>query len=319
MSLSSLRVSAPALARPVMHVLLTSAVCSLSLSLSALPVDAAEPAVKEANGRVIAAYDYGHLNSDDVFQFTPPPTILTQAPEVDTDAVGFTSFYTIPVADQFGARVFGAVDWAKSHTDGFDDLESVGLLMGGEAFWRDPEVGEVGLGTFYEFRDAELFRSDIDRTAVDRSEHTAGVRAFGKLFLDQVFGYGPIDLDLSVRFSDSDIDDNGSFSAERTYAARGGAKLYFADNFSVRLGGAWSRTNFGTTSFIEDRLFEADARLLLPSMPSVTLGGGFFLGTREEAPGGFQNYGRQFGGVGVSVEVAFPGAASLVELNRYYF
>ena len=141
----------------------------------------------------------------------------------------------------------------------------------------------------------------------------------GKLFLDQILGFGPIDLDLSGRFSDSDIDNNGSFSAERTYAARGGAKLYFSDNFSLRTGGAWTRTNFGTGNYVEDTVFEADARLLVPSMPSVTIGAGFFIGDREESPRGFQNYGRQYGGLSVSVDVSFPGATSLVELNRRYY
>lgn len=298
---------------------LVSLLTAVAAFAFALPAAAGDPAVKEANGRFIVGYDYAHVNADDVFRFTPAPTTLTRADESDTDLVSFTGFYTLPVADQFGTRVYGSINWSKVHVDGLDDLRSTGLLMGADAFWRDPAVGEFGAGTFYEFRDSELFRSEIDFTVTDKSEHTAGVRAYGKLFLDQILGFGPIDLDLSGRFSDSDIDDNGSFSAERTYSARGGAKLYFSDNFSFRAGGAWTRTNFGSATFIEDRVFEADARLLVPSMPSVTIGAGFFIGQREESPRTFQNFGRQYGGLRVQVDVSFPGATSLVELNRRYF
>jgi len=295
---------------------------TLGLALFASSVSFAEgPAVKASNLRVIANYDWTHVNSDEVFQFSPTPG-LVQAMAIDVDSGGFTGIYTFPILDDesFGARVMGSADFSKINSSplpegrpnaGQETLRH-GLTLGGEVFWRDPTVGEFGVGTFYSFADAET-------DSADRSEHTAGVTAFGELFLNDFLGYGPVDLDASVAFSDSDIDDNGSFSAERSYTGRWGATLYPNDSFSLRTGGVYSRTNFGTSEHSALIGFEADARILLPLEPLVTLGAGFEVGKFEVAPNGVQNYGSMFFGLGFSVTISFADAQSLLELNRNFY
>ena len=279
---------------------------------------AGEPAVQEANGRFIANYDYIHVNSDDIFRFSSPAG-LTQAIEVDIDSGGFTGIYTTPINNEFGARVIGGPTFSKIHVDTLDDLTSYGFLAGGDVFWRDPAVGELGFGTFYNFADAERFRSTSDLTSVDRFEHTAGVHAYGKMFVNDFLGIGPVDLDASATFSDSDIEDNGSLSAERNYGARWGATLYPSDSFALRVGGRYSRTNFGDGSFQQQTVMDVDAQVMIPSRPNVILAAGFFVGTTEEAPEGFQNYGRFISGIALSATISFPGADALVDLNRRFF
>lgn len=281
----------------------------------------ADPAVKEANLRIVADYNFDHVNSNDAFQYTPGPTTLTSIQEVDIDSGGFTGFYTFPLSGEaYGARVYGGPTFSERSADVFarvvpnvrDTVKRVGVDLGGDVFWRDPTVGEVGIGTFYQFSAAEAGETD-------RSEHNAGVRAYGKLFVDDFASYGPFDLDVSAVFSDADIDDNGSLSAERTYTARGGARLYPNDSFSLRVGGVYSRTNYGDTSFSEMRAMEVDADLLLPMASAVTLGAGFRVGTIDEAPVGFQNYGRFFFGLAFKATISFTDAKSLLELNRHFY
>ena len=272
---------------------------------------AGDPAVQEANFRFIGNYD-------DVFRFTAPAG-LAQAVEVDVDAGGLTGIYTMPISDELGVRMIGGPTFSKVHVDGVDDLQSYGLMAGGDVFWRDPAVGELGVGTFYNFAESERFRSTSDFRSVDRSDHTAGLHAYGKFFIKDLWGFGPVDLDASGNFSDSNIDDNGSLSAERNYGARWGATLYPGDGFSVRLGGRYSRTNYGDLSSQELTVMDLDAKVLIPSKPNVILGAGFFMGTTDESPNGFQNYGRFISGIAISATISFPGADSLVDLNRRFF
>ena len=286
---------------------------TLGLALFANSVSFAEgPAVKASNLRVIANYDYTHINSDEVFEFSP--TRLVNVAEVDIDSGGFTGIYTFPFLEDesLGARLIGGANFSKVHADTFEETKRHGLDLGGEVFWRDPSVGEFGLGTFYEYADAVT-------GPTDRSEHTAGVTAFGQVFVNDFLGYGPVDLDISAAFSDSDIEDNGSESAERTYAGRWGATLYPSDTFSVRTGGVYSRTNLGTGTHVRVVGFEADARLLLPVEPLVTLGAGFEVGDYEVGANGVQNYGSMFFGIGFSVTISFADAQSLLELNRNFY
>ena len=280
---------------------------------------AGDRAVQEANFRFIANYDYIHLNSDDVFRFTAPTEPEGVGVEVDTSAGGFTGIYTMPIGNEFGARIIGGPTFSKIHVDTVDDLKSYGLMAGGDVFWRDPAIGELGVGTFYNFAESEQFRSTSDFRSVDRFDHTAGVHAYGEFFINDLLGFGPVDLDASVNFSDSNIDDNGSLSAERNYGARWGATLYPGDSFSVRLGGRYSRTNYGDLSFQQQTVMDLDAKVMIPSKPNVILGAGFFMGTTEEAPNGFQNYGRFISGIAISATISFPGADSLVDLNRRFF
>lgn len=315
-------------------VLLIAGVFSASSLMVAAPSQA-DPAVKEANVRIVADYNFDHVNSNDAFQYTPPPTTLGSIQEVDIDSGGFTGIFTFPVAEAFGVRVYGGPTFSKTSIDQFAtvrvsplvsprvSIERFGLDVGGDVFWRDPNVGEAGIGTFYQFSSVDAGNVDDEFVgagrSINRSEHTAGVHAYGKLFLDDFIGYGPLDLDLSANFSDSNIDDHGSLSAERTYTTRGGARLYPNDHFALRIGGVFSRTNFGDTAFSEIRGMEVDADVLLPMARAITLGAGFRVGTVDEAPVGFQNYGRMFFGLAFKATISFTDAKSLLELNRHLY
>lgn len=279
----------------------------------------AEPAVKQASARVVAAYDWVHVFSEEAYRVDPPPATLSDAQEIDIDAGGFTGFYTFPIDEQFGARAFAGPTFSKVHPDTRDELSSYGLLLGGDAFWRDPTLGELGLGTFYLFEDAEVASPDGQFRALERNEHTAGVRAFGSIFLTGVFLLGDADVDASMRFSDSDIDSDGNASAQRNYSAQGGLRIYPTNHFSMRVGGRWSRTNFGTGEHVEQQVMDVDFDVLLPMAPNITLNGGFTVGTREEQIENFQRFGRMVLGFGVSATVSFTDAVSLLELNRHYY
>jgi hypothetical protein len=67
------------------------------------------------------------------------------------------------------------------------------------------------------------------------------------------------------------------------------------------------------------RAMEVDADLLLPMASAVTLGAGFRVGTIDEAPVGFQNYGRFFFGLAFKATISFTDAKSLLELNRHFY
>ena len=293
---------------------------ALVLAFVAAPALAEGPAVREANFRVAADYSWTHLFSDDVFRFSPAPTTLVSAAEVDIDAGGFTGVYTMPLTDlgeQFGARVYGGPRFGKVHPDTFEETKTYGMTLGGDVFWRDPEVGEIGVGSFYDFVYSEQGANPAPGS-IDRSDHEAGVTAFGRLFFGDGSGLS-VDLDAATAFSDANIDDNGALSAERTYSAVGGIRTYFNDHASVRLGGLWSRTNFGTTEFVEDRLATIDVEALLPTSTNVILGGGMVIGKRDTGSPGFQNFGRLVYGINLQATVSFAGAESLLELRRNFF
>lgn len=294
---------------PLLPVLALASVASLA----AWSASAAEPAVREANFRVGGDYEYLHVFADDVFQFVPGPTTLTSAAEIDIDSGGFTGTYSFPLlVESLGARVYGGPRFGKTHADTFEETTLHGLDLGGEVFLRNPELGEAGFGTFYTYFDTKTGK-------VDRSEHTAGVEAFGKLFFGDRDSGTPIDIDIRMSFSDSNIDDNGSFSADRTYSTIGGVTAYFHPRAAVRLGAVYARRNLGTNEFLETRAATIDLDVLLPTERNVILGGGFIVGKREEAPAGFQNFGRMIFGIRLEATVSFTGAESLVELRRTLF
>ena len=289
---------------------------ALLLSLAASTATAGEaPAVREANFRVSGDYTWLHYFSEEAFQFRPGPTELVDIEQVDIDDGGFTATYVAPLpslGDEFGVRAFAGPRFTKTHVDVVSTTETYGVTMGGDVFWRDPAVGEAGVGTFYAWDESE-------RGSVERSNHEAGVVAFGKLFLGTPGQGLPLDLDLNLAFSDADIDSGGADSAIRTYSADGGVRAYLNDHAAVRLGGIWSRTNLGATDHVEDRFATIDLEVLLPTDRNVILGGGFIVGKRNESFIEFQNYGRFVFGITPNATVSFTGAESLAELRRNFF
>ncbi len=300
-------------ARPLCSALL---LLLLALLVPSSAIAGEEPAVREANFRIRGDYTWLHYFSDEVFQFTPGPTTLVDVQEVDIDDGGFTGTYVMPLAvlgDEFGARVFAGPRFSKTHPDVAEETKNYGFATGGDVFWRDPAVGEVGIGTFYEWDESET-------GSVDRSNHEAGLLAYGKAFFGTPGQGTPIvDLDLTLAFSDADIDSSGANSANRTYSANGGVRAYFNDHAAVRLGGVWSRTNLGSTDHVENKLATIDLEVLLPTQKNVILGGGFIVGDRTEAFSAFQNYGRLVFGITLNATVSFTGAESLAELRRNFF
>lgn len=282
-------------------------------SSSALAGEA--PAVREANFRIRGDYTWLHYFSDEVLQFTPGPTTLVDIQEVDIDSGGFTGTYVTPLAalgDEFGLRVFAGPRFSEIQPDVSRDTQAYGFTTGGEVFWRDPAIGEVGAGTFYAWDESES-------GSVERSNHEAGVLAYGKAFFGTPGEGTPFDLDVTLAFSDADIDSSGANSADRTYSANGGVRAYLNDRTAVRLGGVWSRTNLGQTDHVEDKLATIDLEVLLPTARNVVLGGGFIVGDRTEAFSAFQNYGRMVFGITLSATVSFTGAETLAELRRNFF
>ncbi|MCR9092798.1 MAG: hypothetical protein NXI30_01150 [bacterium] len=289
---------------------------ALLFSLAASTASAGEaPAVREANFRVIGDYTWLHYFSEEAYQFRPGPTELVDIQQVDIDDGGFTGIYVAPLAalgDEFGVRAFAGPRFSKTHVDVADETETYGVTMGGDVFWRDPAVGEAGLGTFYAWDESET-------GSIDRSNHEAGLVAFGKAFFGTPGEGLPVDLDVTVSFSDADIDSSGANSANRTYSADGGVRAYLNDNAAVRLGGLWSRTNLGPTDHVEDRFATIDVEVLLPTERNVILGGGFIVGDRNESFIEFQKYGRFVFGITLNATVSFTGAESLAELRRNFF
>ncbi|MEM9174968.1 MAG: hypothetical protein AAGC67_07015 [Myxococcota bacterium] len=308
--------------RHVTRSLSSALLLALFLAFVASPAFAeSEPAVREANFRVGADYTWLHFFSDDVFQFRPGPRTLVSVPEVDIDDGGFTGTYVMPLevlGPEFGLRVFGGPRFTKTHPDVLEETKTYGLTTGGEVFWRDPNVGEIGAGTFYAW-DESRRGSEMGSGNVNRSNHEAGLNVFGKAFFGTPGEGLPVDLDVNLAFSDADIDSGGANSANRTYAANGGARVYFNDHTSFRLGADYSRTNLGQTDYVENILATMDLEILLPTERNVVIGGGFIVGDRTESFIEFQQYGRLVFGISLNATISFTGAESLAELRRNFF
>ena len=118
---------------------------------------------------------------------------------------------------------------------------------------------------------------------------------------------------------DSDVDISGALSAERSYTAGGGARVYFSDKVALRVGGQWTRLNYGGGGNETTKAANFDLDILLPFKPNVTLGADLSLGEVDQSIPSLANFGRQFFSLGISLTVSFPGVDSLVELNRFYY
>jgi hypothetical protein len=285
-----------------------AALLASSVAISA--ASAAEPAVKERNFRVMGSYDFIRVGSD---RATGREGVVEDFPEEDIDLGIVLGIVTVPISHSFGARAFFGALGSKRHVDDQSERRIGGLEMGGDIFWRDQEIGEIGIGPRYTWR-------DVERGGSNQSGHNGGAAINGSLFLGD-FGLGPMDIEMqaSVLDSDVDIDRDGDLSPGRTYHFSGGVTAYLADNFSMGLAGSYTRENAGNGEHLVTTGADIDARLLLPMRPAVTLGASVSGGRQDVAVNGFSNYGVDFYSIGVSVEVSFPGADSLLELNRNFY
>ena len=271
---------------------------------------AREPAVRELNVRAVGSFDHISVGSDDVFNSSG---LLVHLSEEESDIGSIVGVVTVPIGETLGARGFFGAVGSKRHIDVLPARRSGGIEMGGDLFWRDPEVGEIGIGPRY-------FWNQTTALGEDQSSHSGGAELSASLFIES-FGVGPVDLDFvtSVLDSELDPDRNGSYRPGRTYAAAGGATVYLSDNFSAGLGGSWTRENAGNGEHHIVTSADIDAEVLLPFSPAVTLGAGLSFGEQEFSLSNFSTYGVSFWSIGVSVGVSFPGANSLVELNRFFY
>jgi hypothetical protein len=281
--------------------------------LAASAASAAEPAVKESNFRIIGSYDFVHVNSDRATGNALGSAVVFDIPEEDIDLGSVLGVYTTPIGHSLGARAFVGVIGAKRHVDTEAERTIGGLEMGADIFWRDPALGEIGIGPRYTWL-------DVERGSSNQSGHSAGAALTGSLYLDS-FGRLPADLNFeaSLLDSDVDIDRDGSLSPGRTYHFSGGVTAYLADNFSMGMAGRYTRENAGNGEHLVTAAADIDARLLLPMRSAVTLGVSVSGGRQDVAVNGLSNYGTDFYSIGISVAVSFPGADSLVELNRNFY
>ena len=273
---------------------------------------AAKPAVKERNIRALARYDYVHVNSDDVNRFAPAPANPNDSfPEIDFDTGTFLGFLTMPVGDGMGARFFAGPATSKRHADVETATKSSGLEFGGDLFFRDPEVGEFGIGPRYSWRETKQGR-------VDKSAHYGGGEMYGRAFFEG-FGFGPVDLDTRTSVLDGDIDIDGKFSEGTVYSAGGGATVYFSDRLAVGLGGSWTRSNNDDGDHLTVSSADIDIDVLLPLPMPVTFGFDVSIGNQDRAASGFDNFGSDFFSIGLGLTISFTEATSLVELSRFYY
>ena len=302
------------------HLLVTLAALMAAL-MTVLPAGfarASEPAVKALNVRALARYDYTHVDSEEVFRFTPPPPVLDQSTfgEEDIDAGAILGFVTLPIEHSLGARFFAGPTGSKRHVDRFDATRSYGFELGGDLFWRDPEVGELGIGPRYLF-------SSSTTGGVDRTTNSVGADVYGVLFV-QDFGVGAIDLRGYLGFlhseSDPEAESDGTYSGMSNFRAGGNATLYVSDFLALGLGGSWSRSNFGNGGeSLDISSADIDIDVLVPVVLPITLGAEVSIGRQERSAAGFAQFGRDFFSIGVSLTLSFTDASSLLELNRFYY
>lgn len=274
------------------------------------------PAVRELNGQLTGAFDYGNLEETSSVLRAGPPfgDILFRTPESDSFQGTLGGTISVPIDRELAARVFLTTFYQLREFDRGSDTESHGASLGGDVFLRYPRIFEVSIGPRYRFTDSE------EGLAVGNL-HSLGAEAIGRLFLDD-FGAGPVDLEVALNFLDQDASRGGAGDAGRRYAADAGIVFYLADRVSVSAGGGWSRTNFDGGRNQRRAVGRGSIDLLIPGTPAVTLSLAGLGGElkRSNGIGRFSDpTDRVFYQVGFSINLSFPGADSLVELERYYY
>jgi hypothetical protein len=294
------------------------AMSAVGFILTAGAAQAADPAansaVREGNARIKGYFDYSHrAGEDDVFVTGPsaPGMMSFDPPEQDIEAGGVIGTYTFPVAESIGARVIIDPNATSINTPGLPHIRSSGIALGGDLFWRDPNVGEFGVGPRYAWNHLE--------PAGNNSEtHTGGAEASATLFLED-FGIGPVDLGVDGRYLYSETDDNGFLIADRTWGVSGGARAYVSDIVALGLGGSWTRERFEAGDKSATTTADLSMDILLPFSTPLTLGATASFGQYERFQSGLATYGVDYYSLGVALTVSFATAKSLVELERHFY
>jgi hypothetical protein len=273
------------------------------------PAAADGPAVEAPNGRLTGFFEHSHVQSDDSLASTggaPPPAF--EFPEEDIEIGGLAATVTLPVAHSLGARLLLSGFGGKRHPDGFDDAKVGGIELGGDLFWRDPEIGHAGIGPRYLW-------STYERSGDDDDAHAVGGTVQAGAYLSG-FGVIPVDLDARSTILDWHREDIYLDSPKRVYSASGDATFYLSDVTALRTGGRWVRTNGSSGESVVDRFADLGLEWLLIRRPALRLGANLSLGERETSISGVSTFGRFFYALGLSATLSLPGADSLVDLRR---
>lgn len=274
------------------------------------------PAVRELNGQLTGAFAYTNRDAAGAtFDLRPGfGRLRLNRPETENYQGTLSGTVSIPIDRELAARAFLETFYEHSETEGLGNGDGGGFLLGGDVFLRYPKRFEISAGPRYRLTDGDL-------SADSGGLHALGGEARGRLFLDD-FGVGPVDLEVEGNFIDRDVGESGAGRAGRTYAADGGIVLYLADRLALRAGGGWNRTNFEGGRNQVQAVGRGALDVLIPGSPAVTLrleGLGGELMEDVRVRGQVEPIDRTFYQLGVALNLSFPGADSLVELERYYY
>ncbi|MBK7948768.1 MAG: hypothetical protein IPK00_08505 [Deltaproteobacteria bacterium] len=175
-------------------------------------------------------------------------------------------------------------------------------------FVRDPEHYELGAGLQYAYQEIS-------------NDELHGLRGTlqGKLFLADRGAWWPaLDLDLSGSFGAADVEDSGD-DERLVHAVAGGLRIYPADRVALRLGGRYEHLEIQDGWRVETSVARVDLSVLILRTPALTLGPRFEGGDVRTEFVLFPHFQRSFYSAGVYVSLSFPGAESLVVLNRNYY
>lgn len=259
-----------------------------------------EPGVREVNSQLTAGFTYSHRESEN------------PAPEQDGYAGAIEGVVSFPIERELGGRLFLSSSYGETEFDGSrGDVESGSVALGGDLFLRYAKIFELAAGPRYGW-------IDEDPPSGQKSSQFVGGFVGGRLFFEG-FGFGPIDLELSGDYRHGAAGTVGNIANGDRYAAGGGFRLYPFDIFSIRATGSWSRSNFSTRQVVEEKLGNLDLDFLIPGRPALTLGLNFSGGEEESSFTGQSTFSRAVFRAGVRATLSFPGADSLIELERNYY
>lgn len=236
---------------------------------------------------------------------------LDGASDLNSEFTSITGVVSIPIDRELGARVLVTPFYQGTNASGSSiagrvgsvGVDTGGITLGGDIFLRYTDSFEASIGPRYTF-------SDVDGS----SAHAVGVEVKGKIFLDD-FGIGPVDLKGSTFLTGTDLDGDDS-SSGRDYGIAAGATVYLDRQFSIEGQAFWQRDNLSSG---HDRAgMGAEFNYLVSLSRPITLSLRLSGGAIETKTAG-DDSNEPYYSIGMSVTVSFPGADSLLELERGFY
>ena len=272
------------------------------------------PAVARANVRVLAGYDYSHVDRTRASFFDPntSTTSILQFDEVDRQRTRAELVGTLGLAHSLGlrGRLRGGYGNARRRLDGLDpgnddfDTASYGVVT--ELFARDPELGALTVGGSYD---------RLDGDGGFEADEFGGSAAVAIFFPDM--GSGPVDWTLRFDYLRRQISGAGSSFDVDSFGIRGGAGWYLTKDFQLEIGGRWSRSD-AEVFIVEDREGFMNLRWFLPMPVSVELSVGGSAGVSEYKESPFSSDDRLNYGANMGLTFRFRSAANLIDAIRAY-